>query len=65
MTVGLNYVFSLIKDGPVYPVLKEIIKEAFELLSLAFGEFKQLLFWLLLRCSHHFTQSERFLNKTL
>ena len=34
--VGWNYLLSLIKDGPVYQMLKEIIKEALELLSLVF-----------------------------
>ena len=41
--------FPLVKDGPVYPMLKEIIKEALKLLSLTFGEFERLLSWLLLR----------------
>lgn len=35
------------KDGPVYPTLKEITKEALRHLSLAFRDFKQLFSWLL------------------
>ena len=40
-----------LKDGPVYPMLKEIRKEALKHLSLAFREIYQLLSWLLLRHS--------------
>ena len=40
--------FSLMKDGPVYHMLEEIIKEALERLSLIFRGFGQLLSWLLL-----------------
>lgn len=40
-------VFSslFLKDGPVYTMLKEPIKEEFTLLPLLFGELVQLLLW--------------------
>ena len=41
--------FLFVKDGQVYPMLKEIRKEALKHLSLAFIEFEQLLSWLPLR----------------
>lgn len=39
--------FLWIKDGPVYPMLKEITKEASRHLSFALRDFKQLFSWLL------------------
>ena len=41
--MGCNYLISLIKDGPVHPMLKDIIKEALELILLTLGEFEQFL----------------------
>lgn len=38
-----------VKDGPVYPMMKEIRKEAMKHLALAFRNFDQLLSWLPLR----------------
>ena len=38
--------FPFIKDGPVYPVLKQIRKAALKHLSIAFRVFNQLLSWL-------------------
>ena len=35
--------FPLLKDGPVYPMLKETWKEALKYLSLVFVDFDQLL----------------------
>jgi len=40
--VGRNELLSLIKDDPEFSLLKEIIREALELLSLVFREYKQL-----------------------
>jgi len=37
------------KKGPVYPMLKEVLKEALKPLSLAFREFEQPVSWLPLR----------------
>jgi len=42
--MGQNYLLSLIKDDLMYPLVKEIIKEAWELLFFAFEEFKQFLY---------------------
>ena len=47
--MGQNSVLSLIKDGPVCPLQREIIKEALALISLVFREYEQLLSWLLLQ----------------
>ena len=40
--MGQKDLLSSIKDGPLYPVLKEILKEALEFLSLVFREFERL-----------------------
>ena len=41
--------FPFIKEGPVYPMLNEVWKEALKQLSLAIREFEQTLSWLPLR----------------
>ena len=59
--------FSHERIAVVYLMLKEIIKEALEVLSVAFREFKPLLSWLILTYGSylgHFSQSGWFLSRT-
>ena len=66
---GQNDLLSLIKNDQAYTMLREILQEALEFLSLAFGEFEQLIIaaarMLLSHLTHLGSKQNRLFNQNL